>query len=223
MNKKQAVWIIIIIIIALMVYFSGFFSLEPLKPAQKEEQPQKELLSEPDDVDKEVDTMEEKKEIAVLETSKGNIEIELNREKAPITVENFITYVKEKHYDGTVFHRVIEGFMIQGGGFTPDGNQKPTHEPIKLESQNGLKNHEGTVAMARTNQPNSATSQFFINIADNDFLDYRPGNDGYAVFGKVVSGMEVVNQIKTVETGLKSSHQDWPLEDILLTKVYLKE
>ena len=121
-------------------------------------------------------------EVVVLETSKGNIEITLDRGRAPVTVDNFLRYVKEGNYDGTVFHRVIDGFMIQGGGFTPDGKQKQVHEPIKLESGNGLKNLAGTVAMARTMSPDSATSQFFINLIDNGFLDYAPGNPGYAVF-----------------------------------------
>ena len=170
--------------------------------------------------------MQEEKEneetIVVIETSKGNIEIELNQEKAPISVKNFLNYVKNNHYDGTVFHRVISNFMIQGGGFTPDGEQKPVDNPIKLESNNGLKNDEGTIAMARTNIPDSATSQFFINVKGNDFLNYVPGNDGYAVFGKVISGMEVVNEIKAVNTGIKFGMQDWPTEDVVITKIYLK-
>ena len=171
--------------------------------------------------------MQEEKEneetIVVIETSKGNIEIELNQEKAPISVKNFLNYVKNNHYDGTVFHRVISNFMIQGGGFTPDGEQKPVDNPIKLESNNGLKNDEGTIAMARTNIPDSATSQFFINVKGNDLLNYAPGNDGYAVFGKVISGMEVVNTIKAASTGTKFGMQDWPTEDVVITKVYLKK
>ena len=158
----------------------------------------------------------------ILETNKGNIEIELDSAKAPITVENFINYVKKGHYDGTVFHRVIDDFMIQGGGFTPDGQQKPTDAPIKLESNNGLTNNLGTIAMARTMIQDSATSQFFINIKDNDFLNYAPGNPGYAVFGKVVSGMEVVNQIKSVKTTTKNGMGDWPVEDIIIEKAYIK-
>lgn len=158
----------------------------------------------------------------ILETNKGNIEIELDSNKAPITVENFLNYVKKRHYDGTVFHRVIDDFMIQGGGFMPDGQQKPTDSPIKLESNNGLTNNLGTIAMARTGIPDSATSQFFINIKDNDFLNYAPGNPGYAVFGKVVSGMGVVNQIKSVKTTTKNGMGDWPVEDIIIEKVYIK-
>ena len=171
--------------------------------------------------------MQEEKEneetIVVIETSKGNIEIELNQEKAPISVKNFLNYVKNNHYDGTVFHRVISNFMIQGGGFTPDGEQKPVDNPIKLESNNGLKNDEGTIAMARTMIADSATSQFFINVKSNDFLNYAPENDGYAVFGKVISGMEVVNTIKAVNKGTKFGMQDWPTEDVVITKVYVKD
>ena len=169
------------------------------------------------------DKEENKATIVVMETSKGNIEIELNSEKAPISVKNFLNYVDKKHYDGTVFHRVISNFMIQGGGFTPDGEQKPVDDPIKLESNNGLNNDEGTIAMARTMIADSATSQFFINVKSNPFLNYAPGNDGYAVFGKVISGMEVVHEIKAVSTGTKFGMGDWPTEDVVITKVYLKE
>lgn len=163
-----------------------------------------------------------KKEIVVLETSQGNIEIELDNEKAPITTANFLRYVNESFYDGTVFHRVIDGFMIQGGGFTPDGRQKQAHAPIKLESQNGLKNEIGTIAMARTSDSNSATSQFFINVNNNAFLDYATGNDGYAVFGKVTSGMDVVNKIKSAETASKGPYDDWPVKDITINRAYVK-
>lgn len=159
----------------------------------------------------------------IIETSHGTIELELYPQQAPVTVENFLTYVKEGHYDGTIFHRVMPGFMVQGGGFTPDGTQKPTREPIKLESDNGLRNDIGTVAMARTNVPDSATSQFFINVANNDFLNYAPGNDGYAVFGKAVSGMEAVNAIAAVETGNREGNSDWPVEDVVITKAYVKK
>lgn len=163
-----------------------------------------------------------KKEIAVFETSKGTIEVELDRQNAPVTVENFVSYVKAKHFDGTVFHRVIPGFMIQGGGFTADGAQKETNAPIKLESGNGLKNLAGSIAMARTNVPDSATSQFFINTVDNAFLDYAPGNPGYAVFGKVVKGIEVVESIGASETETKQGMADWPVEDIVIVKAYMK-
>lgn len=162
-------------------------------------------------------------EIIVLETNKGNIELLLDRENSPETVENFLSYADSKFFDGTIFHRVIKGFMIQGGGFTPDGIQKKTNEPIKLESNNGLSNNIGTVAMARTNDPDSATSQFFINTADNKFLDYTsPSNPGYAVFGKVINGMDIITEIENVETATKGFHQDWPVEDIIIQKVYKK-
>lgn len=163
------------------------------------------------------------KDIVVIETSKGMIEVQLNREKAPITVENFLAYVNSGFYNGTVFHRVMPGFMIQGGGFTPDGTQKPTNSPIKLESNNGLSNDVGTVAMARTSVPDSATSQFFINVANNGFLNYAPGNDGYAVFGKVTSGMDVVNKIAAVRTGSRAGNADWPVEDVLIKSISVKK
>ncbi len=162
-------------------------------------------------------------EIIVLETNKGNIEILLDREQSPETVENFLSYADSKFFENTVFHRVIPGFMIQGGGFTTEGIQKTTNPPIKLESNNGLTNANGTVAMARTNDPDSATSQFFINVADNKFLDYTsPSNPGYAVFGKVINGMEIVSEIESVETTTKGFNQDWPVEDIIILKVYKK-
>ena len=145
-----------------------------------------------------------------LATSMGDIVLQLDPAKAPKTVENFLSYVKDKHYDGTVFHRVINGFMIQGGGFTADMQQKPTKAPIALEAQNGLKNDTYTSAMARTSVPDSATAQFFINVKNNDMLNAAPGNDGYAVFGKVVSGTDVVDKIKAVATGNKGMHQNVP-------------
>lgn len=165
---------------------------------------------------------DEMKETVVLETSKGNIEIQLNKKAAPKTVENFIQYVKDGHYDGTIFHRVIETFMIQGGGFTPDGKQKAVRDPIKIESDNGLKNKRYSVAMARTADPNSATSQFFINTADNEFLNYGFRDEGYTVFGKVTVGTEVVDAIKVVETTTKQGMGDWPVEDVVITKAYMK-
>jgi len=161
-----------------------------------------------------------KETIIVLETNKGIIKIQLDLENAPVTSENFLKYVDEGFYDGLVFHRVIDNFMIQGGGFYPDGTQKETRNPIVLESNNGLKNDLGTVAMARTNVPNSATSQFFINVKNNDFLNYVSGNPGYAVFGKVIEGMDVVNEIKKVETITKDFHADWPSQDIIIIKAY---
>ncbi|MCX6655295.1 MAG: peptidylprolyl isomerase [Candidatus Bathyarchaeota archaeon] len=161
-------------------------------------------------------------ETVVLETTKGNIEIELNRTKAPVTVDNFVKYVKEGFFDNTIFHRVIPGFMIQGGGFAPDGTQKRTRQPIKLESKNGLKNTAGTIAMARTNDPDSATSQFFINLIDNSFLNTSPSNQGYAVFGSVTAGMENIKAIAAVKIGTRGPHQDWPKEDIVIKRTYMK-
>ncbi len=158
-------------------------------------------------------------EYVVIETNKGKINLELDPNKAPITVANFLSYVDKGFYDGTIFHRVIPSFMIQGGGFTIDGKQKETQSPIELESKNGLSNEVGTIAMARTNSPNSATCQFFINVGSNESLDYRPGNPGYAVFGKVTSGMDVVNEIRQVKTGNHSGHGDWPVEPVIITKV----
>ncbi len=143
---------------------------------------------------------------------------------APATVENFVKYVNDGFFDGTVFHRVIPGFMIQGGGFTQDGTQKRTRQPIKLEARNGLRNATGTIAMARTSDPDSATSQFFINLADNDFLNASPNNQGYAVFGVVVFGMEVVKTIATVNTASRGPHGDWPKEDIVIKRAaYVKK
>ena len=154
----------------------------------------------------------------VLATSLGDITIQLEPEKAPKTVANFLDYVKAGHYDGTVFHRVIDGFMIQGGGFTPDMVQKPTRAPIPLESRSGLKNERGTVAMARTSVPDSATSQFFINVADNAMLDQANARDGqgYAVFGRVVAGMDVVDSIRKVETTRVGPHQNVPAKPVLI-------
>ena len=161
--------------------------------------------------------------VVVMETSMGSIEIELNENKAPVTVKNFLSYVTSGTYDGTIFHRVMDGFMIQGGGFTPDGNKKPTNPPIELESNNGLTNNLGTIAMARTNIPDSATNQFFINVKDNNFLNYSPTSPGYAVFGKVVSGMDIVKQIKKVETGTRGGMKDWPVDDVIIQKVLVKK
>jgi len=160
-----------------------------------------------------------------LATSAGDIVIELDAAKAPKTVENFVAYVKAGHYNGTVFHRVIPTFMIQGGGMTADMKEKPTRAPIVLESRNGLSNVRGSVAMARTNDPNSATSQFFINVKDNDRLDAANARDGngYAVFGKVVSGMEVVDKIRDVPTGSKGMHDDVPLAPITINKATLEK
>lgn len=154
-----------------------------------------------------------------LHTRFGVITLELDAEKAPKSVANFLAYVEAGHYDGTIFHRVIKNFMIQGGGMLPDMSQKSTQAPIENEAKNGLKNARGTIAMARTNDPHSATAQFFINVVDNDFLDY-PGQDGwgYAVFGKVSEGMDVVDQIRAVATGRSGYHSDVPREAIVIDK-----
>jgi peptidyl-prolyl cis-trans isomerase A (cyclophilin A) len=160
-----------------------------------------------------------------LDTSEGEIVLQLERDKAPKTVDNFLTYVKAGHYDGTIFHRVIPTFMIQGGGMKPDLSEKKTLAPIALESRNGLQNVRGAVAMARTMDPNSATAQFFINVADNAFLDQpnaRDGN-GYAVFGKVISGMEVVDKIKLVPTADAGPHQNVPVKPVVIRKATLEK
>lgn len=160
----------------------------------------------------------------LFHTSHGDFTIELDTAKAPKTVENFIAYVKSGHYDGTVFHRVIDGFMVQGGGFEPGMKQKATQAPVENEAGNGLKNAKYTVAMARTNDPHSATAQFFINVKDNDFLDFKsptPQGFGYCVFGKVTQGTDVVDKIKGVRTGTKGFHQDVPVEDVIIERAEL--
>ena len=157
-----------------------------------------------------------------LTTSMGDIVVQLDAAKAPKTVENFLAYVKDKHYDGTIFHRVMDGFMIQGGGFTPDMQQKATKAPVPLEANNGLKNDTYTIAMARTGNPNSATSQFFINVKNNDMLNApKPDGYGYTVFGKVVSGTEVVDKIKAVATGNKGPHQNVPTTPVVIESATL--
>jgi peptidyl-prolyl cis-trans isomerase A (cyclophilin A) len=160
-----------------------------------------------------------------LATSAGDIVIELDKAKAPKTVDNFVQYVKDGHYNGTVFHRVIAGFMIQGGGMTADMTEKTTRAPIPLESRNGLSNARGTVAMARTRDPNSATSQFFINVQDNPRLDAAnsPDGNGYAVFGKVISGMDVVDKIRVVPTGSRGMHDDVPLTPVVINKATIEK
>jgi cyclophilin family peptidyl-prolyl cis-trans isomerase len=157
-----------------------------------------------------------------VRTSAGNIRVELYPAKAPKTVENFLQYVRDGHYNGTIFHRVIPGFMIQGGGMTPNMAQKPTRASIPIESKNGLKNDVGTLAMARTSDPNSATAQFFINVGKNDFLNF-PGQDGhgYTVFGKVVEGMDVVNKIVGVPTGNQGMHQNVPRTPVVIESMTL--
>ena len=175
---------------------------------------------------------ENKNPEAIIHTNFGDIKIELFREKAPITVKNFIRYANESFYDSLIFHRIIPNFMVQGGGFDTEGNRKtPTYDPIKLESQNGLSNVRGTIAMARTQQLHSATSQFFINVKDNLFLDFKSGvnkgydysgaNHGYAVFGNVIDGMEVVDEIKNVPTDANPKYgmKDWPKQDVIIESV----
>ena len=163
---------------------------------------------------------------ATIETDLGTIELELDEKKAPATVKNFADYAKSGHYDSTIFHRVIPGFMIQGGGFTPSMDQKKTNAPIKNEASNGLSNKRGTIAMARTMIVDSATSQFFINLVDNGFLDYKgpdPRTYGYAVFGKVTDGMDVVDKIAKVKTGFAGPHQNVPEEPVVIKKVVVAE
>jgi cyclophilin family peptidyl-prolyl cis-trans isomerase len=162
---------------------------------------------------------EEKNPVVLIKTSLGDIKVELDAKNAPISTANFMKYVNEKFYDGTIFHRVIPGFMIQGGGLDKSMNEKPTHDPIKNEGQNGLKNTRGTIAMARTNVLDSATSQFFINVVDNPFLDY-PSGGGYAVFGKVISGMDTVDKIRQVPTGnAPNGMQNVPTEPVVIESI----
>lgn len=159
-----------------------------------------------------------------IRTNMGVIVLELDRDKAPQSVDNFLQYVKDGHYNGTIFHRVIPGFMVQGGGFSPEMREKPTRSSIKNEAGNGLRNTTGTVAMARTPDPHSASSQFFINLSDNAFLDFRaPTHEGhgYAVFGKVVKGMDVVGRIAKVATGVKAPHSDVPLKPIIIERAQI--
>jgi peptidyl-prolyl cis-trans isomerase A (cyclophilin A) len=159
--------------------------------------------------------------VVLISTSQGDIKVELYEKEAPETVKNFLAYVNDKFYDGTIFHRVIAGFMLQGGGFTPDMQQKPTKPPIKNEAGNGLKNDTYTLAMARTSVPDSATSQFFINVKNNDFLNREQAQDGvgYAVFGKVIEGTDVVQKIERVQTGRKGGHSDVPTEPVVIKSV----
>jgi len=161
-----------------------------------------------------------------LHTNFGPITLELDAKAAPDTVANFVRYAKDGHYDGTLFHRVIDGFMIQGGGFTPAMEQKPTRDPVQNEAANGLKNVAYSIAMARTPNPHSATSQFFINVADNAFLDYREPSAsgyGYCVFGKVTEGKDVVDRIRKVRTGMRAGHQDVPVEDVVIERAEILE
>jgi cyclophilin family peptidyl-prolyl cis-trans isomerase len=154
-----------------------------------------------------------------FETTLGSFTVELFGDKAPVSAENFLKYVDEGFFDGTVFHRIVPGFVIQGGGFTEDMSQKKNHPPIKNEADNGVKNTRGTLSMARTNDINSATSQFFVNLKDNDFLDNSRGNFGYAVFGKVTEGMDVIDKIAAVKTGRRKGFEDVPLDPVVMTSV----
>ena len=151
-----------------------------------------------------------------FETSHGAFTVELFPKEAPITVENFLHYVDDGHFDGTIFHRIVPGFVIQGGGLKADFASKKTRAPISNEAKNGLKNTRGSLSMARTSDINSATSQFFVNLADNDFLDHRPGQYGYAVFGRIAEGMDVIDRIAAVSTGRRKGHSDAPLQDVLI-------
>ncbi len=154
-----------------------------------------------------------------FETSHGGFTVQLFPKEAPLTVANFLAYVDAGFFDATIFHRIVPGFVIQGGGLTADFSQKQTQPPVRNEASNGLKNLRGTLSMARTNDPHSATSQFFVNLSDNDFLDQAPGNPGYAVFGRVVEGLDVVDGIAAVRTGRRSGYTDAPLEDVLINSV----
>jgi peptidyl-prolyl cis-trans isomerase B (cyclophilin B) len=159
-----------------------------------------------------------------LNTSAGSITIELDAERAPQTTANFLQYVEDGHFNGTVFHRVIPGFMIQGGGFDKTGSQKPTRQPIRNEAANGLKNASYTVAMARTSDPHSASAQFFINVANNDFLNHSAPSGqgwGYAVFGKIIAGQSIVDKIAATKTRTRAGHQDWPVDDIVIERAEL--
>lgn len=186
-------------------------AVEEVKPAEKAPEP----------IPVEEPKIEERNTVMILmKTSKGDIKLELDAEKAPKTVANFLAYAESGHYNGTIFHRVMDGFMVQGGGFDADMNQKNAPNNVENEANNGLKNEIGTVAMARTPDPHSASAQFFINVGDNAFLNY-PGQDGwgYCVFGKVVEGMDVVNEIKAVKTGNSGHHQNVPVEPVIITEV----
>ena len=154
-----------------------------------------------------------------FETTLGSFTVELHEKEAPITVANFLKYIDEGFFDGTTFHRIVPGFVIQGGGFTEDMTQKRTHPPIKNEADNGLKNERGTLSMARTSDVNSATSQFFVNLKDNAFLDHQRGNFGYAVFARVTEGMDVIDKIAAVETGRRRGFDDVPVEPVIMTSV----
>jgi len=207
MNKKFG------FVASLLIAILIFGCEETEQTAKSEQKPKTETK------EKTVDSIKVK-----LETNAGDVVIELDKEKAPVTVENFLKYTNEGLYEGTIFHRVIKGFMIQGGGFTEDMQRKQVHPPIVNEASNGLKNDRGTVAMARTNDPDSATSQFFINHADNGFLNYAAGgNPGYAVFGKVIEGMETIDKIALVKTGVSQGMRDVPTGAVIIKSAKIVE
>ena len=223
MKSTTKIIIALILMIILSVVFLSLVLSERKQIdnniTEKENSEKENLIDIEFDKNNEVENMST---VVIMETSKGNIEIELYPEKAPITVAYFLEYVDSNFYSNLIFHRVISGFMIQGGGFESNGSQKQTKNPIKLETNKGLSNLTGTIAMARTKVLDSATSQFFINTVDNLGLDYSTQDPGYAVFGKVISGMDVVYEIEKVETATKSGHENWPVEDVVILKVYRK-
>ena len=209
----------LILCLAVVFALSGL-ALAQTEGKEAEEQPAPAEAAEKEKKAEEKETVSNP--LVVFETTKGKMTIELYPEEAPITVENFLTYVNEGFFNGTVFHRVIPRFVIQGGGMTADMERKKTHAPIKNEADNGLKNLRGTLSMARTTDPNSATSQFFVNLNDNAPLDYSETSAGYAVFGKVIRGMDVVDAIAAVKTTTKGQYRDVPAQPITVTKAYVK-
>ena len=210
----------VIMLITLVMLIWGCEQKEPKQSEQK--QNEQKIVDQQGSENKKSDT-QGGNPMVIMSTSMGDIKIELYRDKSPITVENFLTYVNDRFYDGSIFHRVIPGFMIQGGGFAPEMQQKATKLPIKNEASNGLNNDTGTIAMARTSVVDSATSQFFINLTDNDFLNHGNRDFGYAVFGKVVEGMDVVNKIAGVKTGNQGMNRDVPLEPVVVESIRVIE
>jgi len=209
MNKRTMYGLLVMILIVAALAVIAVIQKTALEPPQNPQQA-KETFVEPQ-------KPKDEKKIVKLETTMGDITIELNEKAAPVTVKNFLRYVEEGFYDGTIFHRVINNFMIQGGGFTQDMKRKQTHPPIKNEASNGLKNDRGTIAMARMPNPDSATSQFFINHRDNNSLNYTgPSRPGYAVFGKIIEGMDVVDKIAAVKTTVRGRMKDIPVEPVII-------
>jgi peptidyl-prolyl cis-trans isomerase A (cyclophilin A) len=207
--------------LGLIVCLATVFAISGLAYAQTEGGESEAKAPQPEAAKKVEKTEKESNPLVVFDTTKGKITIELYSDKAPVTVKNFLTYVNEGFYNGTVFHRVIPRFVVQGGGMTADMERKATHAPIVNEADNGLKNLRGTLSMARTNDPNSATSQFFINLVDNAALDKSESSAGYAVFGKVIRGMDIVDRIAGVETTTKGQYRDVPAQPITITKAYV--